>query len=79
MAFQKTYQEGRKGRSTGASSARFGPCDVCEKYVSDVFIRRIGPPHCRMLTHALGHEECVNGSLRVVRAKVFARDARNRE
>ena len=28
----------RRLRSTGESSARFGPCEVCEKAVSDVHI-----------------------------------------
>lgn len=53
-------------KSTGESSAKFGPCEVCAKRVSDVYIRRIGSDH------AFGHEQCVSRPGRKVRAAVMA-------
>ena len=55
-------------RSTGSSSAKFGPCEVCGKHVSETFIQtegityenggRIAVTHHECIT-LFGHEECL--------------------
>lgn len=42
-------------KSTGFSSERYGVCEVCEKHVSEVWLRRIGT------RSAFGHRECISG------------------
>lgn len=43
-------------RSTGASSAKFGPCEICGLHVSEVFMR--GGARGQW---TFGHETCLRG------------------
>jgi hypothetical protein len=60
-------------RSTGAGSAKFGLCEVCQKYVSETFIQTEGVSFEYegqiMITHhecaiLFGHRECLLGKRR---------------
>ncbi len=55
----KTYTDPRSGksypRSIGSSSTRFGNCEVCKKYVSDVHITTTQNGQNK----AFGHKECI--------------------
>lgn len=41
-------------RTTGKSSDRYGPCEVCGQHASEVWIRRIHGG-----SYVFGHRECV--------------------
>lgn len=63
-------------KSTGLSSARFGPCEVCKKHCSEVFHQveqkefvSVEKPGEISLTHYecwdyFGHEQCLIGKQR---------------
>lgn len=40
-------------KSTKRSSGRYGPCEVCGRHASEVYIRRIGA------NHVFGHKNCL--------------------
>lgn len=61
-------------RNTGASSAKFGPCEVCGKHVSEVFMQAEGVSYLdpewgiQITEHEcgtlFGHEKCLSDSRR---------------
>lgn len=42
-------------KSLKASSAKYGPCEICNQHASEVHIRAIGE------SHVFGHAVCVEG------------------
>ena len=42
----------------GASSAKYGPCDVCQKSAGDVYILRLKTVP---MDHLFGHQACLQG------------------
>lgn len=63
-------------KSTGDSSARFGKCEVCDQYASDVFIQAEERQYWSVLKqdwgwtyhqcrpHLFGHEQCLKSKQR---------------
>ncbi len=51
-------------KSTGYSSQRFGPCEVCREPVGEVLI---GTPD-NGINHVFGHKSCVEQAIGVRRA-----------
>lgn len=47
-------------KNTGESSSKLGNCEICEKHVSEVWMRRIGA------YYIFGHRECLIGGEKVV-------------
>lgn len=54
-----TEMKGLRLKSTGHSSQRLGPCQICAEHVSEVFMRRT--PDFR--DYVFGHERCLVESL----------------
>ena len=61
-------------KSTGESSSKFGPCEVCNRHASEVFLQTemlgfdnplnpIGPSYTYYQARhgAFGHKECLQG------------------
>lgn len=59
----------RTTKSTGGSSERFGPCEICGKYMSECFLSRVGNERQRedgsiYADHSgptvFAHDACIN-------------------
>ena len=58
---------GLRLRSTSKSSDRLGPCEICHKYVSDVFMRRTSD----FQDYVFGHESCLTEHHEYPTAKII--------
>lgn len=54
-------------KSTGESSRKYGPCEVCGKWASEVYLRRVDAAHG---DYVFGHRDCISkDESEVVRAR----------